>query len=325
MADFGQRLKTVLRAYRDAGGTSPCLVFHNGGTGRELVMALGRRGRGAPARVIPLEVHHVAALGLDLMLGCLALGAAQVVILTTESDAPEYRALLAQQSAYARAILVGLGYGGDRVRLIEGSDVGALERALWGMEAASDLQPATFNLFNEKRTTLDFVLEHLLRHAPEPRDELPLGRGAPFGRVTVNLQTCTLCMACVGACPAGALLDAKDAPQLKFIERNCVQCGLCEKTCPEAAIALTPRLLLGRAAKTEVVLNRAEPFNCVRCGKPFATRKMVDMMVTRLTAHTMFGSAAALRRLQMCADCRVIDMLDAPGETSIFDAGDGKA
>ena len=62
----------------------------------------------------------------------------------------------------------------------------------------------------------------------------------------MNKQTCTLCMACVGACPETALLDSKETPQLRFIERNCVQCGLCAKTCPEDAITLVPRLLLAR-------------------------------------------------------------------------------
>ena len=124
---------------------------------------------------------------------------------------------------------------------------------------------------------------------------------------------------CVGACPESALLDAKDVPQLKFIERNCVQCGLCEKTCPEDAISLTPRLLLTRQAKAEVVLNRAEPFECVRCGKPFGTRQMITNMLGRLSGHSMFAGKDALRRLQMCADCRVIDMMENQSEAKIED------
>jgi ferredoxin len=323
MADFGTRLKTVLRTHREAGGRAPCLLFHDGTGGRELIMALGRRGKGLPARVIPLEVHHVAALGLDVMLGSFALGAAQLRILTTESDAPEYRAALEQQMGYAQEIVSGLGFGDGHFGLIETRDMADLEAAVWNLAPAMEVKPATFNLSNEKRATLEFALDHLLRNAPTPREALSLGRGAPYGSVSVNTETCTLCMACVGACPEGALLDAKDAPQLKFIERNCVQCGLCEKTCPEGAIALTPRLLLSRAAKAEVVLNRAEPFNCLRCGKPFATRQMVDAMLGRLGAHSMFGQPAALRRLQMCGDCRVIDMMAAPGEASIHDVRDG--
>ena len=158
-----------------------------------------------------------------------------------------------------------------------------------------------------------------MKNAPAAREEIPLPEGAPFGGIEVNRQTCTLCMACVGACPEGALLDSRDTPQLKFIERNCVQCGLCEKTCPEDAIRLAPRLLLGKQAKMEVVLNRAEPFHCVRCNKPFGTRQMVDSMLGRLGSHSMFASAPALRRLQMCADCRVVDMLEHKEQESILD------
>ena len=58
-----------------------------------------------------------------------------------------------------------------------------------------------------------------------------------------------------------------------------------------------PRLLLTPQAKQEVVLNQAEPFNCVRCGKPFGTKQMIDSMVGRLAAHSMFArrDAAACR------------------------------
>jgi ferredoxin len=126
-------------------------------------------------------------------------------------------------------------------------------------------------------------------------------------------------MACVGACPASALVDGRDAPMLKLIERNCVQCGLCVVTCPENAVRLAPRLLLTAQAKHEVVLNQAEPFNCVRCGKPFSTKQMIDSMVGRLSAHSMFATGGALRRLQMCADCRVVDMMANKDEISIFD------
>src|SRR6185295_11100975 len=81
VADLGTRVKTLLQVYREAGGEDACLLFHNTTDGRELIARMARRGRGLPARVIPLEVFHVAALGLDLMLGSIALGAAQVAVL----------------------------------------------------------------------------------------------------------------------------------------------------------------------------------------------------------------------------------------------------
>ena len=49
------------------------------------------------------------------------------------------------------------------------------------------------------------------------------------------------------------------------------------------------------------MLNEAEPFNCVRCAKPFGTRQMIDNMLGKLGGHSMFASREALRRLQMCA------------------------
>jgi ferredoxin len=319
MSDMGIRFKALLQAYRKAGGKDACLLLHDAGEGRNLVAKLGRRGKGLPARVIPLEVFHIAALGPDLMLGGLALGAAQIVILATGSEALEYRDALQREMQWAQAILTALGYGTGRLRLVEASDIQRLEATIWGLESAEELKPATFNFSDDKRTTLDFVFDHLSRHAASPQNEISLAPGAPYGAVTVNKETCTLCMACVGACPESALLDAKDSPQLKFIERNCVQCGLCVKTCPEQAITLTPRLLLAQEAKTETVLNEAEVFACIKCGKPFGTKQMIQNMMTRLGAHSMFTEPGALERLKMCSDCRVMDLMQNTKHGSIFE------
>jgi ferredoxin len=97
-----------------------------------------------------------------------------------------------------------------------------------------------------------------------------------------------------------------------------VQCGLCASTCPEDAIRLVPRLLLGATAREAVTLCEAEPFNCVRCGKPYGTRQMVEAMLGRLGGHSMFAGPGALRRLQMCGDCRVVDMMENKSEASVL-------
>ena len=109
--------------------------------------------------------------------------------------------------------------------------------------------------------------------------------------------------------------------RLSFIEKNCVQCGLCASTCPEDAITLVPRLLLadgGKARRQTRVLNEAEPFRCIRCAKPFGTLRAIEAMVTKLSGHSMFQGRAA-ERLQMCGDCRVIDLHSDPGEVRITD------
>ncbi len=319
VADFGLRLKAALKAYRTAGVHNPRLLFHAGGS-RELLAMLARRGKGLPADLIPLEVQHVAAVGLDLMLGAIALGAAQVVVLGTGTESAGYVEAGVREAALAQELLAGFGYEGERVFWLTAADAAEAQARLWGLSRPQSLPVAGFNLGNDKRSTLDFVFDHLLSHAPgKVEAAIVLKAGAPYGSVEVDKDKCTLCMACVGACPEGALLDAKESPALRFIEKNCVQCGLCVRTCPEQALALLPRLLPGAPAKTARTLNEAQAFNCIKCGKPFGTRQMVDGMLSRLGSHPMFTEAGALDRIKMCADCRVVDLLQNSRHGNIND------
>jgi ferredoxin len=326
--DLGARLKTLLSVYSESGGKNACVLIHDMEGGRNALRALGRNagfgarglgakgaGRGLPARVIPFACFHIASIGIDFMLGAIAYGASQVAVLATGREPEGYVAALKKQMSFAQAILSGLGYEGVHFVVVDGT-----EKSLWDLVPAGTVKKAaTFNLSTEKRTSLDFAFEILLKEAQQKKDEIALAAGAPFGAITVNKETCTLCKACIGACPEAALLDSPESPMLRFIERNCVQCGLCEKTCPENAIALVPRLSFGANAKQAVTLNEAEPFNCVRCGKPFGTRRMVESMTGKLGSHSMFATGGALKRLQMCGDCRVIDMAGSADEPSIFD------
>ncbi len=310
--DLGERVRTLLSTYRRAGGRDPCLLFHDG-PGRELILRLGRRGKGLPARVIPVELHHIAAAGIDVWLGALAYGASEVAVLATGSEAPEYAEALARQMGFAEAIVQALGYQGTHMHLLRAGESAALEAAIWSLRPALAVRtPAAFHWTADKRATITLAVEHLLSHAPTPQSAIPLAAGAPFGTIAVNRDACTMCLACVGACPEGAILDnpQADKPELRFIESKCVQCGLCAATCPEDAITLEPRLALTAEARQPRLVNEAAMFNCVRCGKPLGTQKMIGNMLGRLAGHSMFAAPGALDRLKMCADCRVIDMME---------------
>ena len=322
--DRGRRLKTLLGTYRAAGGVDAMLLFHNMEQGRDLMQGVGRHalrgGKGLPARAIPVDAFHVASIGIELLLGAICYGASQVAVVSSGREAESYGAALGEQMSHAETILNALGYAGRHFELIRAEGAAELERALWAMQPAKGVPtPASFNLAADKRSALDFELDHLARHAPAPQDSIALARGAPFGALALDRQSCTLCKACIGACPEAALQDAPETPALRFIERNCVQCGLCADTCPEGSISLVPRLLLTPQAKQAVTLNEAEPYHCVRCGKPFGTRQLIDSMLGKLAAHSMFAGGGALRRLQMCADCRVIDLMEGKDESSILD------
>jgi ferredoxin len=325
----GERLRTLLGTYARAGGRDALLLLHNGEAGRECIEDLGRLARlnedvrGLPARVIPLAVWHAASWGLDLWLAALAHGASQIWVLLDGSEASAYREALARQQALAQAVMSGLGYAGEHVRIVEvrdARDLAGLDAALQAPPAQTVERAASFALQAGKRSTLELALEHLAAQAPrlpQAPIELPAA-GAPWGTVSVDAARCTLCMSCVGACPGKALQDNVNAPELRFVEKNCVQCGLCAKTCPEDAITLTPRLNLMAERREPRVVAATQPYGCVRCGKAFGTAKGVEAMLARLAGHAMF-QGAALERLKMCADCRVIDMYSAPDESRITD------
>ena len=327
--DQGRRLRTLLTAYTHAGGRDAALLLHSQEAGTEAIDALGRAARtsrgalqGLPARVLPVPVWHTASVGIDLWLSAIAQGAAQVWVLVTDEEAPAYRQALREQMAVAQAVLTGLGYAGEHLRLIAADTPSALDAALRTPAAQTVAKPAAFAAQADKRSTLDLAIDHLALHAPTPSDEIALPKaGAPWGTLIVNADKCTLCLSCVSACPEAALSDNPDAPRLSFIEKNCVQCGLCATTCPEDAITLQPRLWLadgGKARKNARVIAQAEPYCCIKCSKPFGTLRAIENMMTKLAGHAAFQGAAA-ERLKMCSDCRVIDLHSNANEVRITD------
>jgi ferredoxin len=312
-AHTGMRIKAALNAYTQAGGRAPVLLVH-GLEGAALLDAVD-----VPGRVLPLGVHHTASTGIDIWLAALAWGAVGITVLMTDAEAPQYAAALDEQMTIAQTIMTGLGYAGAHVQLLRATGPDELARALQNAPRGEvPARRAGFNVAADKRNTLDYALEHLLREAPQQVEEIALPAGSPFGTLAVDAGKCSLCMACVGACPASALQDGQNAPQLRFIEKNCVQCGLCADTCPEDAIRLVPRLSFRDTRKQPVVLNETQPFHCIRCNKPFGTLRMVESMLARLAGHPAF--AGHLDRMRMCGDCRVIDMMTPAGEQTIHQA-----
>lgn len=328
-SEQGVRLKTLLSTYAKAGGTHAVILLHSQVAGQQAVEALGRAAqlqktvRGVPANVIPLALWHTASVGLDLWLSAVAFGATQVAVLVTDEEAPAYLQSLESQMQVAQALLNGLGYSGSHFQLIRAPSVTALDAGLQSIASARPKVPANsarFAVAQEKRSTLDMALDHFITQASAALPEsiaLPAA-ASPFGSLLLNKDACTLCLSCVSACPASALQDNPEHPQLKFIEKNCVQCGLCASTCPEDAITLQPRLLLTPQRKEARVLNESQPYQCIRCSKPFGTLKAIESMLGKLAGHAMFQGAAA-DRLKMCGDCRVIDIYSAENEIKITD------
>jgi ferredoxin len=328
-SEQGVKFKTLLATYARAGGRDAILLLHSQEAGQKLVEQLGRaaqlgKAHGLPANVIPVPLWHTASLGIDVWLSALAFGASRVLVLAAGEEAPEYLEGLTAQMDVAQTLLHGLGYAGQHLHLLQAGTVAALDAQLQALRKAPVTTPASaarFAIAQEKRSTLEMAIDHLVEHAPaqaQRAEAIALPAASPFGSLQINKDACTLCLSCVSACPASALADNPQLPQLRFTEKNCVQCGLCVTTCPEDALTLEPRLLLTPQRKEARVLNETQPYACVRCGKPFGTLKAIEAMLGRLAGHSMF-QGAALERLKMCGDCRVIDLYSAPNETRIQD------
>ncbi len=292
-----ERVRRLIRTYAGAGGETPVLA---------LVAGADREAWGElPGNLLVVEIEESGSAGLEVWLAALAYGARQVLLLRGASCLAEVDAEMDRQVEYGRTLLNYAGYDPECLAaLAAGASLPAPPAPPSGARVAS------FAPNGDKRNMLFAAVDALLAHLDTAGESVDMPPGAPFGRVRVAGDRCTLCMACTSVCPASALVAGGDRPRLDFIEVNCVQCGICYRACPEQAISLEPRLNVDRyARRRQLPLHEDEPFLCVSCGKPFASRSVIDRMRGRLAEHPMFATERARRRLLMCDDCRVVDVV----------------
>ena len=303
-----RKLRVLLMTYRETGGRNGVILFHDQAHGAEMIDALARYGAGLPANVIPVGVNEITQVGVEAIAAAMAYGATAVRFLLRAQ--PRHDIIGLQQTiALAEPILAGLGFGTERSATIETDDpdvLGDMLRAIPPAPARSG--QASFRPAGGKRDIQRLALRELHRVAPQPVNVIALPQGAPFGAVEVNAAGCTLCLSCVSACPTGAMSADPDRPMLKFTEDACVQCGLCAATCPEKVITLTPQIDFRAATASPRIMKQEDPFECIRCGKPFGVKSTIERVTAKLEGkHWMFkGQADRLDVLKMCEDCRVI-------------------
>lgn len=304
--DLIGKAQALLSAFKDAGGADPALLIHNESHGVELISAIARYGRGLPASMLPVSTHAVTAVGHVELLAFLAGGAQTVSLLADPSNADELDGLNAE-AALANHIASSLGFGDeDRVRVFAERDPDVVEASLWAPHQGSTIPGSRFSVQGGKRDIARLVLTKLNEAAPTPVETLSLSAGAPYGSIEINQAACTLCMSCTSACPTGAMMDTPGEPKLRFTESACVQCSLCVNTCPENALSANPRLNLTPAVMQPVTLYEEEPFHCVVCDKPFATRSTIERIRSQLAGkHSMFDNTERARLIEMCDNCRI--------------------
>jgi ferredoxin len=300
-----RKLRTMLGAYRGAAGLYPVVLFHDNDHGRLIIEELENHGSGLPTHVLPFLVNEVTQIGLETVAAAFAYGASDIRLLVRERPRHGIDGLH-QTIALGENISNALGFGSLEIIACDDPDVlGARLDSM--IPHAPTMHPAQFYPQGPKREVMRLALRELHGAAPTPVDVVALPSKAPFGKIEVDVGGCTLCLACVSACPTGALRDDPEFPRLRFVEDACVQCGLCKATCPEKVVTLIPQLDFRAATAVPVTLKEEEPFRCIRCEKPFGVKSTIERVIGKLAGqHWMYEQGSKrLDALRMCEECRI--------------------
>ena len=298
-------ISRLLDYYTEAGGKNASLLLHDANYGVELIEIIARHGRGLPTNVLPVSMHSIGRAGHDLIVGAIALGYQQVFILLNPNKAAENEPLIAQREL-AETMLTGVGISGvGHIVLLDDADPDVISDRLYQKSPKRAGRPAPFSPVGTPRGYTRLAMRGLAASNKAKQTIIALPDGAPYGRVNIDTDNCTICLSCVGACPAGALQDSPDAPQLLFREDACLQCGICAATCPEKVITLEPQFNLTDSAMAAKLVVEDTPFSCTECGKPFGSTRSIEKVISKLSDHSMFQQSARTDMLKMCEDCRV--------------------
>jgi ferredoxin len=298
------RARLLARGSSDRAAT---VLIHDAAHGTPLVQML-QAEEGLPECIVPLAVNEVTQVGPETVAAAFLYGAGAVRFLVRARARHDMSGLYGTM-ALTEALLAGLGFAGARIATIEADDPEALSHSLRAIPDLPTVPRSSFlPLGADKAALRRQVLHQLHRIAPSPADIVPLPRGAPFGSVDLDIEGCTLCLACVSACPTHALQDDSDRPLLRFTEASCIQCGLCQATCPEKVIRLRPQMDFRSSSASARILKSEQPFCCVRCGKPFGVRSIIERVTAKLAdQHWMYKDGGQrLELIKMCDECRVI-------------------
>jgi len=306
--DLIDSARRMLRAFRENADTTqaPEVLLYSAESARAQLAAAAAT---LPEHVLPIAVEDAGSVGIETWLSLLSFGAARVLLLPGAAPAPSKVEASKSMIRVAETIVAALGdaEGARRIVWLDAPGDAASLVTLAPMVAA----PATFGGIGGKRELFRRALGALHAQADAPSALVSLPPQAAFGTIDVDRDACTLCMGCVSVCPASAVQGGGDLPQLQFREDHCLQCGLCEKACPEDAIRLQPRMNFeAHLEPRQQILNEAAMHYCPDCGKAFATEQMIARMTERLSGHWMFQDEASRKRLLLCEDCRIKHMSD---------------
>ncbi len=305
------QIRNLLTTYLSLRGLDPSILFYTKETGFNVISAIARLDNGLDSSILPFELDGLGQISAELLWMCYSLGAYNINILIGKKD-EDISTSLNQEIVIAETLLKYLDYKFS-ITLIEDSDPFLVAKTLNdSLSLKTTKKNANFLPIGGKRKAGNMAITYLKENSKKKINIIPLPKKSPYGAVNVSKSKCTLCLACIGVCPSGALADDKDSPILSFKESLCIQCSLCVNTCPENALELIPQLNFEPEAKNFKIINQEEPFKCISCNKPFGVKSSINKTIVKLKEHSMFvNNTEALNRLKMCDNCRVVDQFNS--------------
>ncbi|MBT3352678.1 MAG: 4Fe-4S binding protein [Nitrospinaceae bacterium] len=259
-----------------------------------------------PAGWLPVEVPCLGMVTPSWILQSLSRGATAVGLLPCRADECKYgdREGLEGRVDYCRTLMKKIGLSEDSVRLF------GLEELEDFVPSNGDILVASTNGTNGTSASLaniDFSPagngKACLKMAAQQNfsPEMVLTHThSPNGVIEV-LDGCTLCGACVNACPADALKLEPDETgiSLKFSSLSCVACAGCLNVCPENIMALEKKTDFMALTQESKLLFRDTAPRCENCGEPVAPKAMLDRIGGILEDHPALSALS-----KYCLDCR---------------------
>lgn len=136
------------------------------------------------------------------------------------------------------------------------------------------------------------------------------GECVRYGKVSIDENTCTLCLSCVGACNVAALIADESDNSIKFNASLCTTCGYCIQSCAEKDTIFLKRgeMELKKEYFEYQTLAKDELFKCIECEKEFATTKAV-LKIANMMTPLFGGDTDRIKTLYCCADCKAKIMI----------------
>lgn len=161
-----------------------------------------------------------------------------------------------------------------------------------------------------KREIFSARLSHLV--GSDDLGVVKTGEHIHYGNITINQESCTLCLSCVGACNVRALTAHPEDNTLRFDPSICTNCGYCEFVCPEkdCLTVVKDELTLNSDYFKQNIMATDDIFECVECGVGFATVKSIEK-IAAIMKPIFAGDDLKIRTLYCCANCKPKIMLQA--------------